>query len=264
MVAPIYTDTRRARMKTSKKIKAKIEIESKSEKIPPKSKDFQPVPAEQLHILYATAEQIYPRISRYYSLLEIVSMGFFGLDKACKNYNISLGITFPSYASQLIRFSIIDQMREQDYLSVKDRRAWKQYTTEEERYSHILGRYPTHTEVLDLLNIPRQYITPILLFESSMVLNREEGLDLSFIPDKEPEIDICEGIDLKDMIERLDEPVKSTVKKKYLSGLSSQRIADEERLSESGVYLRLQKGINQLRSMVKESIQKRNHATQNV
>jgi len=237
-------------MKTRKKIEAKIENDSESEKISRKKEDFHPTPAEYLHLLYAVAEQFHARYRYQYDLCELVSMGYFGLHTSCIKYTRDISESFETYAISLIRFSIFDQMRNVDHLSRKDREMWKTYIREEREQAQSLGRYPTHEEIIEASKIKSSAFVPVLFFESSVISNRNQEFELDQIEEPEEEKDVEQVIDLLEAMKQLDPVLRESLQKRFFENKDLSVIGQEAGITKAGALVRIQKGIAQLRTIM--------------
>lgn len=85
---------------------------------------------------------------------DLIQAGMIGLLDAINRYEGSYGRQFESYAAQRIRGSILDELREADWLPRSLRRKMRQIETAIRTLEQRLGGPPNEQEIADELNIP--------------------------------------------------------------------------------------------------------------
>lgn len=115
---------------------------------------------------------------------DIVSFGVFGLIDAIDKFDISKGVKFETYAALRIRGSIIDSIRELDWVP----RSLRQKSKELERLFMELeskkGRSPTDKEVADSMGISLDEYNKLLNnINFTSLVSLEEYLEQNFQPD---------------------------------------------------------------------------------
>ncbi len=85
---------------------------------------------------------------------DLIQAGMIGLLDAINRYEGSYGRQFESYAAQRIRGSILDELREADWLPRSLRRKMRQIETAMRTLEQRLGGPPSEQEIADELNIP--------------------------------------------------------------------------------------------------------------
>lgn len=115
---------------------------------------------------------------------DIVSFGVFGLIDAIDKFDISKGVKFETYATLRIRGSIIDSIRELDWVP----RSLRQKSKELERLYMELeakkGRSPTDKEVADNMGISLDEYNKLLnSINFTSLVSLEEYLEQNFQPD---------------------------------------------------------------------------------
>ncbi|MXS86273.1 RNA polymerase sigma factor FliA [Nitrosomonas sp. HPC101] len=85
---------------------------------------------------------------------DLIQAGMIGLLDAINRYEGSYGRQFESYAAQRIRGSILDELREADWLPRSLRRKMRQIETAMRALEQRLGRLPGEQEIANELNLP--------------------------------------------------------------------------------------------------------------
>ncbi|WP_292977671.1 RNA polymerase sigma factor FliA, partial [Nitrosomonas sp.] len=85
---------------------------------------------------------------------DLIQAGMIGLLDAINRYEGSYGRQFESYAAQRIRGSILDELREADWLPRSLRRKMRQIETAIRTLEQRLGCPPNEQEIANELNIP--------------------------------------------------------------------------------------------------------------
>ncbi|ABI60656.1 MULTISPECIES: RNA polymerase sigma factor FliA [Nitrosomonas] len=85
---------------------------------------------------------------------DLIQAGMIGLLDAINRYEGSYGRQFESYAAQRIRGSMLDELREADWLPRSLRRKMRQIETAMRTLEQRLGCPPSEQEIADELNLP--------------------------------------------------------------------------------------------------------------
>ncbi|MDP4179458.1 MAG: FliA/WhiG family RNA polymerase sigma factor [Bacillota bacterium] len=224
-----------------------------------------PVIREKLIIEYAhLIKYVAGRLSIYFGSNveydDLMGFGVFGLIDAIEKFDLSKGVKFETYASLRIRGSIIDSIREMDWVP----RSLRQKNKELERvYFEIenqLGHSASDKEVADKLGISLDEFYKLLndVSVSSMVSledfleqNYEIGVDQpnSRNEDKpESYIEIAELKEiLSDAISKLPEKEKTVISFYYFEELTLKEISAIMKVSESRISQLHTKAILRLR-----------------
>jgi len=191
---------------------------------------------------------------------DLVGYGIFGLIDAIDKYDIYKGVKFETYASLRIRGSIIDSIRELDWVP----RSLRQKSKELERiYSEIenqTGQPASDKEVAKRLGISLDEYYKLLNevnLSSTVSLdeffeqNYEISIDSSntnrdYIPEKYAELSELANI-LGDAIEKLPEKEKTVVTLYYFEELTLKEISAIMKVSESRISQLHTKAILRLR-----------------
>ncbi|MFO7543174.1 MAG: RNA polymerase sigma factor FliA [Thiobacillus sp.] len=85
---------------------------------------------------------------------DLVQAGMIGLLDAISRYNEAQSAQFEAYAIQRIRGSMIDELRNLDWMPRGARHAMRKIEQAIGRLQHQLGRQPIESEIADYMNIP--------------------------------------------------------------------------------------------------------------
>lgn len=191
---------------------------------------------------------------------DLVGYGVFGLIDAIDKFDINKGVKFETYASLRIRGSIIDSIREMDWVP----RSLRQKNKELEKvYSEVeneLGHSATDKEVADKLGVTLENfykllnevnVTSMISLEDFLEQNYEIGVDAGSAdkderPDRQAEL--CELTEiLSDAIDKLPEKEKTVVSLYYYDELTLKEISAIMKVSESRISQLHTKAILRLR-----------------
>lgn len=195
---------------------------------------------------------------------DLVSYGIFGLLDAIEKFDIDKKVKFETYAQIRIRGSIIDQLRNLDWIPRSVRQKSK---TIEETYNKLenrLGRNAKDIEVAKELNISIDELNSILQqINSFNIVSLEEKLYDSNIvnylkndEDSLPEDIICnrelhEVLQLS--IEKLPEREKQVISLYYFNEVTYKEIGEILGISESRVSQLHSKAISRLKAKIVET-----------
>jgi RNA polymerase sigma factor for flagellar operon FliA len=179
---------------------------------------------------------------------DLIGYGVFGLIDAIEKFDITKGVKFETYASLRIRGSIIDSIRELDWVPRSLRQKSKELERVYMELENILGRSATDEEVAKKLGIEVKDLNKLLneVNLSSMV-SLEEFLEQNYEigainsnvnKDERPEgyIEISEVKRmLADAIDKLPEKEKKVVSLYYFNDLTLKEISKIMEVSESRI-----------------------------
>jgi len=179
---------------------------------------------------------------------DLVSFGVFGLIDAIDKFDINKGVKFETYASLRIRGSIIDSVRELDWIP----RSLRQKNKELEKvYSDLElqeGRPPTDEEIADRMNISIQEYNKMLsevnlvnlvsldeFIEQNIQIEREMISDNSEdLPEHSLELSELKDI-LGNTIDKLPQKEKLVISLYYFEELTLKEISVIMKVSESRI-----------------------------
>lgn len=183
---------------------------------------------------------------------DLFQVGCVGLIKSIRNFDLSLGLKFSTYAVPMILGEIRRYLRDNNMVrvsrSVRDV-AYKALAVKE-KMAYELSREPTTEEIARALNMPSEEIAaaldaivdPVSLFEPVY----SEGSDTIYVMDqvgdtKNSDDNWMEEILIKESISKLPVREKQIIALRFLEGKTQMEVADEIGISQAQVS-RLEKG----------------------
>jgi len=106
---------------------------------------------------------------------DLIQVGLIGLSEALTRFEASQGVQFETFATQRIRGAMIDELRENDWMSRGSRKSQKEIEVALRRLEHRLGRCPTETEIAAELGMD------LAAYQS--LLNKVRGTQLVYLED---------------------------------------------------------------------------------
>ncbi|MGI6778688.1 MAG: FliA/WhiG family RNA polymerase sigma factor [Acetivibrionales bacterium] len=203
---------------------------------------------------------------------DLVGFGVFGLIDAIDKYDINKGVKFETYASLRIRGSIIDSIREMDWVPRSLRQKSKELEKAYSELENHLGRSATDTEVCEKLGVSQDEfykllndvnLTSLVSLEEYFEQNYDLGI-VSHNTSKEesPESSI-ESKELtkilSDVIDKLPEKERNVISLYYFEELTLKEISAIMKVSESRVsqlhtkaLLRMRGKLGRMKSVLME------------
>ncbi len=78
---------------------------------------------------------------------DLIQVGLIGLSEALTRYEAAQGVQFETFATQRIRGAMIDELRENDWMSRGSRKSQKDIENAVRQLEHRLGRSPLESEI---------------------------------------------------------------------------------------------------------------------
>jgi RNA polymerase sigma factor for flagellar operon FliA len=78
---------------------------------------------------------------------DLIQVGLIGLSDALTRFEASQGVQFETFATQRIRGAMLDELRENDWMSRGSRKSQKDIEVAMRRLEHRLGRSPAESEI---------------------------------------------------------------------------------------------------------------------
>ncbi len=78
---------------------------------------------------------------------DLIQVGLMGLSEALTRYEAAQGVQFETFATQRIRGAMIDELRENDWMSRGSRKSQKEIEQALRKLEHQLGRSPVESEI---------------------------------------------------------------------------------------------------------------------
>ncbi|MCX7708900.1 MAG: FliA/WhiG family RNA polymerase sigma factor [Clostridia bacterium] len=191
---------------------------------------------------------------------DLIGFGVFGLIDAIDKFDINKGVKFETYASLRIRGSIIDSIREMDWVPRSLRQKNKELEKVYFEIENELGHAATDQEVADKLGISLDEfykllndvnVSSMVSLEEFLEQNYEIGVNISDSnkedsPEKFAEISEIKEI-LADSIGKLPEKEKTVISLYYFEELTLKEISAIMKVSESRISQLHTKAILRLR-----------------
>ena len=106
---------------------------------------------------------------------DLIQVGLIGLSEALTRYEPSQGVQFETFAAQRIRGAMIDELRENDWMSRGSRKSQKEIEGALTRLEHKLGRTPSESEIATELGMS--------LADYQSLLSKVRGTQLVYLED---------------------------------------------------------------------------------
>jgi len=106
---------------------------------------------------------------------DLIQVGLIGLSEALTRYEAAQGVQFETFATQRIRGAMIDELRENDWMSRGSRKSQKEIEVALTRLEHKLGRTPSESEIASELGMS--------LADYQTLLNKVKGTQLVYLED---------------------------------------------------------------------------------
>ena len=106
---------------------------------------------------------------------DLIQVGMMGLAEALSRFEASQGVQFETFATQRIRGAMLDELRENDWMSRGSRKSQKDIEHAVHRLEHRLGRSPAESEIAAELNMN--------LADYQSLLGKVRGTQLIYIED---------------------------------------------------------------------------------
>lgn len=179
---------------------------------------------------------------------DLVGFGVFGLIDAIDKFDLKKGVKFETYASLRIRGSIIDSIREMDWVPRSLRQKNKELEKVYYEVENELGHSASDKEVADKMGISLDEfykllndvnVTSMVSLEEFLEQNYEIGVDMPSMSKEDRPENYIEIVELKgilgDAIEKLPEKEKTVITMYYFEELTLKEISAIMKVSESRI-----------------------------
>jgi RNA polymerase sigma factor for flagellar operon FliA len=106
---------------------------------------------------------------------DLIQVGLIGLSEALARYEAAQGVQFETFATQRIRGAMLDELRDNDWMSRGSRKSQKEIEQAMRRLEHKLGRAPLESEIAADLGMS--------LTDYQTLLGKVRGTQLVYIED---------------------------------------------------------------------------------
>ncbi len=93
------------------------------------------------------AHQMIAKLPANVELDDLIQVGMIGLADALSRFDAAQGVQFETFATQRIRGAMLDELRENDWMSRGSRKSQKDIEAAMRRLEHKLGRSPAESEI---------------------------------------------------------------------------------------------------------------------
>ena len=106
---------------------------------------------------------------------DLIQVGLIGLADALARYEAAQGVQFETFATQRIRGAMLDELRENDWMSRGSRKSQKDIEKALRKLEHLLGRGPVESEIAAELGLS--------LVDYQTLLGKVRGTQLVYLED---------------------------------------------------------------------------------
>jgi RNA polymerase sigma factor for flagellar operon FliA len=106
---------------------------------------------------------------------DLIQVGLIGLADALTRFEANQGVQFETFATQRIRGAMLDELRENDWMSRGSRKSQKEIESAMRRVEHRLGRTPKESEIAAELGMS--------LADYQTLLGKVRGTQLVYLED---------------------------------------------------------------------------------
>jgi len=106
---------------------------------------------------------------------DLIQVGLIGLSEALSRFESTRGVQFETFATQRIRGAMLDELRENDWVSRGTRKSQKEIEESLRRLEHRLGRSPLESEIAADLGMS--------LSDYQSLLGKVKGTQLVYLED---------------------------------------------------------------------------------
>jgi RNA polymerase sigma factor for flagellar operon FliA len=131
---------------------------------------------------------------------DLIQVGLIGLSEALTRFEATQGVQFETFATQRIRGAMIDELRENDWMSRGSRKSQKEIEGALNRLEHRLGRSPTESEIAAELGMT--------LGEYQALLYKVKGTQLVYLEDMSGGSDGEDGFLERHMVDNDSDPLQ--------------------------------------------------------
>ncbi|MEK9803988.1 MAG: RNA polymerase sigma factor FliA [Curvibacter sp.] len=131
---------------------------------------------------------------------DLIQVGLIGLSEALTRYEANQGVQFETFATQRIRGAMIDELRENDWMSRGSRKSQKEIESALTRLEHRLGRSPSESEIAAELGME--------LADYQALLYKVKGTQLVYLEDMTGNSDSEDGFLDRHMVDNEADPMQ--------------------------------------------------------
>jgi len=121
------------------------------------------------------AHQMIAKLPANVEIDDLIQVGMIGLTDALSRFDAGQGVQFETFATQRIRGAMLDELRENDWMSRGSRKSQKEIEVALRRLEHRLGRSPLESEIAAELGMS--------LADYQTLLGKVQGTQLVYLED---------------------------------------------------------------------------------
>lgn len=212
-------------------------------------------------LVRSIARRMSSRLPSHLEEQDLVQDGTIGLMEAIERYDDGRGVKFQTFAATRIRGSILDGLRQHDWVSRGGRRRVREMNKAEESLSQDLKRTPTEAELAQHTSLTVQEIKRRRREgRQSVVLALDDvttGAEASRVPDARADVETTfarqeTSRDLSASLERLDQREAMILKMYYHQELGVKEIAAQLGVSSARVSQLHTRALGKMRTRLQE------------
>lgn len=131
------------------------------------------------------AQHMIAKLPPNVELDDLIQVGMIGLADALSRYEASQGVQFDTFASQRIRGAMLDELRDNDWMSRSSRKGQKDIERAIHKLEQELGRSPKESEIAASMDMA--------LNEYQALLSKVRGTQLVYLEDISPSAEDSES-----------------------------------------------------------------------
>ena len=218
-------------------------------------------------LVFKLAHKIVRKLKQGTEVEDLISDGMVGLVKAIDAFDLERGFQFSTYATPVVRGSILNGLRRLDWLPERTRTKARNFHKAVEKLEKVTGRKPTEEDIAQELEISSKEVYDIIADMSSMYLlsldtpigteDSDASMgdlveDTGFVsPDAEVEYEE-ERDALRASLDKLDEREREIVESHYFDGETFESISQRLEVSKQRVSQLHLRAVRKMRKTLTE------------
>lgn len=221
-----------------------------------------------LPLVRGIALGIIKKLPSSFELDDLVSDGVFGLIKSIEQFDTRRGVKFETYATAVIRGSILNGLRALDWVPERTRGKTRALQKAMEKFTVLYGRPGTTEELAEELDIASEEVYELInelgsiyllsLDQPTVFINDEESFSILDMIEDSNKSDPLAEIEFKDLRENLRQSIKVlderdqlVITRHYFEGVSFEEIARQLKVSKQRISQMHARAIRKLRDKMK-------------
>lgn len=221
-----------------------------------------------LPLVRSIALGIIKKLPASFELEDLIGEGVFGLIKAIEQFDVKRGVKFETYATAVIRGSILNGLRALDWVPERTRGKTRALQKAMDKFTILYGRPGTKEELAEELDTTAEEVYELInelgciyllsLDQPHIFINDEESFSFLDMLEDTGRADPLAEVEfndlrenLKDAIKLLDERDQFVVTQHYFEGISFEEIAKKLKVSKQRISQMHARAIRKLRDNMK-------------